>query len=121
MNQRQKSLWSLTYILILLAAIIILFYWYASENNKRIELQNRTYAADSALQTANRIDDEFRNAMNRINTYAYFVGESLSEPVVTSQRLNDMEEKSLFDAFWFVDAETGSLMADGQTADVVGP
>ncbi len=118
MNQRQKSLWSMTYILILLAAIIILFYWYASENNKRIELQNRTYAADSALQTANRIDDEFRNAMNRINTYAYFVGESLSEPVVTSQRLNDMEEKSLFDAFWFVDAETGSLMADGQTADV---
>ena len=90
MKRSKKSLWNMISVLILLVVVIGMFYWYSEENNKRIEVQNRTYAGDSALQTSNRVNDEFRNALSRISTYAYFTGESLSEPVVTSRMLAGM-------------------------------
>lgn len=116
MNRKHKSLWNVTYILILLIAIIILFYWYTSSNDRRIEAQNRTYASDLALQTASRIDDEFKNALNRINTYAYFIGESLSEPTVPAEMLEDVTSVSLFDAFRFIDAD-GIYSSDDMPTD----
>ena len=118
MKGSKKSLWNVTYLMFLLVAIIILFYWYSAQNDKRIEAQNRTYATDAARQTGNRIGDEFKNALNRINTYAYFLGEGLSEPVVTSQMLQDMVKNSLFDAFRFASADGAYLVSDGSMMDV---
>lgn len=118
MKHSKKSLWNVTYLLFLLAAIIILFYWYSAQNDKRIEAQNRTYAMDTAMQTGNRINDEFKNALNRISTYAYFLGEGLSEPVVEPQMLQDMAQNSLFDAFRFASADGAYLVSDGSTIDV---
>ena len=118
MKRSKRSLWNFTYLLFLLAAVIILFYWYAAKNDKRIERQNRTYATDTAKQTSNRIGDEFANALNRISTYAYFCGEGLTQPEVTSQMLTDMAENSLFDAFRFAAADGTYLVADGTTTDV---
>lgn len=118
MKPKQKSLRSTGYILALLLIVIILFYWYSAANNKRIEEQNRIYAADSARQTVNRIEDEFRNAESRIHTYAYFLGESLHEPAVTPEMLTDMAKDSLFDAFRFVDREGKYLTGDGSTFQV---
>ena len=118
MKRSKKSLWNMISVLILLVVVIGMFYWYSEENNKRIEVQNRTYAGDSALQTSNRVNDEFRNALSRISTYAYFTGESLSEPVVTSRMLAGMTKNSLFDAFRFAYADGTYLTADGTLINV---
>ena len=80
----RKSLREIGYVLVLLAVIIVLFGWYTSQNRKRMEERNKNYGADSARLLAVKIDDELNNAKNLINTYAYFVGESLTEPAVTT-------------------------------------
>lgn len=118
MKRSKKSLWNITYLLFLLAAVIMLFYWYAAQNDKRIESQNRIYATDSAKQTGNRVGDEFKNALNRIKTYSFFLGESLAEPVVEMQTLTDISQTSLFDAFRFVDRNGTCIMTDGSTINV---
>ena len=82
MKGRKKSLQEVGYVLLLLVAIIILFRWYTVQNSRRMEERNKNYAADSAHLKATQIDDELSNALNLINTYTYFLGESLNEPVV---------------------------------------
>ena len=74
MHRMRKTIQSIIYILILLTAIICLFYWYSHQNSRRIERQNLTYAADSAQQMAGHIENELQNALNRISTYAYYIG-----------------------------------------------
>ena len=80
----KKSLQQIIYVPFLLLAVIILFQWYTTRNRQRIEEQNKNYAADAAQMKADQIDGELRNALNRITTYAYFVGESMEEPVITT-------------------------------------
>ncbi len=118
MKRSKKSFWNFTYLLFLLAAVIILFYWYAAQNDNRIERQNRTYATDTAKQTSNRIGDEFKNASNRISTYAYFLGEGLSSPEVKHQMLTDMSQNSLFDAFRFAAVDGAYLVSEDNITDV---
>ena len=92
---RTKSSWrNILYIFLLMAAIVVLFYWYSSANSKRIESQNLNYAMDSTRQTAKRISGEFSNALLRIRNYAYILGTSPSEPVITKELLDGMEENA---------------------------
>ncbi len=116
--KRKKPLQEIIGIVFLLAAIILLFFWFTDRNSKRTEKQNRDYAADSARMKSVQIDDELNNALSRINTYAYFVGEGLTEPVVTVQMLEKMEENTQFDAIMFTDANGIDYTSDGRTADV---
>lgn len=116
--KKKKPLQEIIYAVFLLAAIILLFFWFTERNSKRTEEQNRAYAADSARLKSVQIDDELNSALNRINTYAYFVGESLTEPVITAQMLEKMEENSQFDAIMFTDANGIDYASDGRTADV---
>ena len=99
MNGKKKSIQGAVGTLVLLIAILLMFVWYSSENNRRIERQNKNYAADSARQKAGHIESEFENALSRISTYAYFLGESLYEPKVTVGMLQGMAENSLFDSY----------------------
>ncbi len=117
--KKKKSLQEFIYAVFLLGAIIILFFWFTAQNSKRTEKQNRDYAADSARMKAEQIDDELNNAMSRIDTYAYFVGESLTEPKITAQMLEKMEENSQFDAIMFTDLDGVDYASDGRTADVM--
>ena len=73
--KRKKTLQQVGYVLVLLAAIIILFQRYTTQNRVRIEQRNKNYAADAAHLKAEQIDGELTNALGRINTYAYFLGE----------------------------------------------
>lgn len=114
---RKKSLQQVVYVVFLLAAIVVLFQWYTSRNRERIEERNKNYAADAAQLKADQIDGELRNALNRITTYAFFVGESMEGTVVTAQTLADMEEKMIFDALMYTDAEGVDYASDGRTAD----
>ena len=114
----RKSLQQVVYVLLLLAAIVVLFQWYTTRNRARIEERNRNYAADSAQLKAVQIDGELSNALSRINTYAFFIEESLSEPVVSTQTLQKIEENSMFDTVLFTDGNGIDHASDGRTADV---
>lgn len=116
--KKKKTLQEIIYVLFLLAAIAILFGWYTVQNSRRMEQRNKNYAADSAKLKADQIDEELSNALSRINTFAYFVGESLTEPVVTPQMLAKMEENSQFDALMFTDLKGVDYASDGRTSNV---
>ncbi len=116
--KEKKPLQEIAYAAVLLVAIILLFFWFTTRNSERTEEQNKNYAADSARLKSEQINDELNNALNRIDTYAYFVGEGLTEPVVTAQMLAKMEENSQFDAIMFTDAAGIDYASDGRTADV---
>ena len=109
---KKKSLQDIVYVFFLLVAIIVLFHWYTTRNQERIEERNKNYAADSAQIKADQIDKELSNALNRIRTYSYFVGEGLNEPVITAQMLKRMEENSTFDAMIFTDVEGTDYASD---------
>ena len=114
---KRKYLQKWAYVVLLLIGIIILFQWYATQNRKRIGERNKDYAADSARQTAEKIDKELSNALNRISTYSYFVGESLTEPEITAQMLEEIKDNSLFDTLIFTDAEGMNHVYDGRVSD----
>ena len=62
------------------------------QNSIRMEERNKNYAADSARQTAEQIDEELNNALDLIKTYTFFIGESLNEPVLTRQMLRNWKK-----------------------------
>lgn len=117
MRKKKNLLQSVLYAAVLLAAMIVLFYWYTAQNRARIAEQNRNYAEDAALQTAQRIDDDFKNGLDLINTYAYFIGISLSEPTIDMDDLKTIENNSVFDAIRFTDMEGKTYSSDGRSVD----
>lgn len=118
--KKKVSLQSIVCAALLFAAIILLFFRFSMQVSIRTEEQNKDYAADSARLKSEQINDELNNAMSQIKTYAYFVGESLTEPVVTTEMLNKMEENAVFDAVIYTDANGIDHASDGRTADVTG-
>ena len=116
--KNKTSMREVLYAAVLLAAIILSFFWFSTQTRNRTEEQNKDYAADSARLKSEQIDEELNNALSQINTYAYFVGESLTEPVITAAMLEKMEEYSYFDAILFTDKEGIDYASDGRTADV---
>lgn len=110
----------IVFAVILLVAVILLFLRFNVQTSSRIEWQNKDYASDSAKLKTEQIDEELSNALRQINTYAYFVSESLTEPVITEEMLKQMEESSYFDAIMFTDKEGIDHSSDGRTADVTG-
>ncbi len=117
MRKRRRLLQEIVYVLIMLAAIIVLFHWYAAQNSKRMEDRNKNYAEDSAKMKAEHIDKEFDNALDLINAYSYFLGESLNGPTLTVDILNKIEEKTLFDKLRFTDLNGNNYSSDGQVSD----
>lgn len=107
-------------MVLLLLAIIILFHWYTVQNTTRIGERNKNYAADSARQTAARIDEELNNALNLVSTYSYFMGESLTEPTVSVPLLQEVQNNSLFDAVVFTDLDGVNHAVDGHTSSAEG-
>ena len=116
--KKRKPIQEIIFALILLFAMVLLFFRFTTRNSSRTEEQNRDYAADSAQMKSEQVDDELNNALNQIRTYAYFVGEGLTQPVVTTQMLNRMEENSRFDAVMFTDVKGVDHASDGRTSDV---
>lgn len=117
MKEKKKSLQEVGYVLILLVAIIFLFQWYTTQNRKRMESRNKNYASDSARQIATRIDDELNNALNLINTYTYFLGNSLTHPEISADMLKQIGDNTLFDALVYTDLNGLNHALDGRTSD----
>lgn len=116
MKGKKKPVQDIIYVVFLMGAMLILFYWYTVQNSERIKEQNKNYAADSAHLKAVQINDEFKNALDLIKTYSYFISKSLKEPVVTSKMLKDIESNSMFDVIRFTDLEGTTYASDGRTA-----
>ncbi|MCM1283537.1 MAG: response regulator [Muribaculaceae bacterium] len=116
--KKKLSVWVMIFIAFLFVAIIFMFFWFTSQNSRRTEEQNRIYAADSARLKAEHIDNELSNALSQVNIYAYFVGESLTEPTITADMLGTMEEHSQFDAIMFTDIDGTDATSDGRTAEM---
>lgn len=116
--KKTKPVQEIVYAVFLLTAMILLFLWFTSQNSRRTEEQNRDYAADSARMKSQQIDNELNNALSRIETYAYFVGEGLTEPAVTAEMLAKMEENSQFDTILFTDLNGVDYASDGRISNV---
>ncbi len=118
--KKERYLHRVMHIVLLLVAVVILFHWYMAQNRKRVENQNKNYAADSAHQMADRVDEELNNALNLINTYTYFLGENSTGPKITAQMLKEIENNSLFDALVFTDMDGINYTSDGRTSSAAG-
>lgn len=118
MKKRKRSLPEIIYGVFLIISFILVFFWFMEQNSRRTEEHNRDYAVDSARLKSEHIDEELDNALNQINTYAYFMGESLTEPVITPQMLERLEKNSQFDAILFTDLDGMDYASDGRTVDV---
>ncbi len=94
--KKKNYLYKVIYVILLIIAIIILFRWYATQNRSRMEERNKNYAADSARQIANKIDDELSNALKEVN------------------------ENMLFDVLVYTDADGINHSSDGKTSDASG-
>ncbi len=113
----KKTLQEVISVVVLLIAIVILFQWYTVQNKARIEEQNKNYAADSAWQTAVKINEELNNALDLIKTYTFFIEKSLTEPSVSPQMIRDLEQNSMFDACIFTDVHGKNYTSDGRTSE----
>ena len=120
MKGKRKLLQQIAYVVLLIVGVVVLFHWYTTQNSQRMEERNKDYAADSARQTASKIDEKLENALNLIDTYTYFIGESLTKPEITSQRLSEMEDNMLFDALVFTDSTGANHSSDGRTSNGAG-
>ncbi len=117
MDKKKKTIWQIGPVLLVLVAMTVLFYWYTGENRERMEERNKNYAADSARVTAYRIDEELTSGLSHINTYAYYLGQSLKSPEVDVPMLKRMEENVLFDAMLFTERDGTDHTAGGLTSD----
>ncbi len=115
--KRKKLLQDILIVVFLLIAVVVLFCWFTAKNSVRMEEQNKRYASDSARQTMTRINEEMNNGLALITTYAYFVGEGLSAPVIDKQLLQEIEHNALFDAVLFTDPSGINHTSDGRTSD----
>ncbi len=118
--KQKKYMQKIIYVILLLAAIMILFQWYTTQNRIRVEDQNKNYASDSARQMADHIDEKLNNALDLINTYTFFLGNSLTEPEITNQMLQEIKDNLLFDTLVYTDSEGINHVSDGQTSDAFG-
>ncbi len=117
MKQQNKTWKLIIYALLFLVAVIILFFIYTTQNQARIQEQNRVYAEDCARQMVNRIESEFDNALQRIQNSAYLVSSGVSVPNINAQVLKGLEANTTFDAIRFTDADGINLASNGRTND----
>lgn len=117
MKNSKRSWKNIIYILVVFIAVVLVFSWYSAVNKDRIEEQNLNYAIDSAQQTARRLDGEFRGASQRVRTYTYLIEYAEAISNITPKLLKELEDISVFDAFWYINADGTGMSSDGTTYD----
>ena len=117
MRQHQKTWQPIIYALFFLIIVLVLFYIYTTQNMERIQEQNRVYAEDSARQTAERIESEFDNALQRLQNCAYLVSARGNGSEIDAQVLRELEKNTTFDSIRFTNGDGVNLASDGKTND----
>ncbi len=117
MEQQRKTKQHIIYAVLFLIAVLVLFYIYTAQNRVRIQEQNRIYAKDCARQTADRIESEFDNSLQRIQNAAYLVSNSGESSEISTELLKELEENTTFDAVRFTNADGVNLASNGDKND----
>lgn len=117
MRQQNKTWQPVVYAFVFLAVVLVLFYVYTTQNKARIQEQNRIYAEDCARQTANRIESEFNNALQRIHNSACLVGMNGNSSEINARLLKELEDNTTFDAIRFTRADGVNFASNGDTND----
>ena len=118
-EQKSRSVvWEIVFILALMAFISISFLIFLRDNNRRIVEQNNSFVQAAAEQTADRINDLVDMSRHNVALMAHLYGSTMTEPVVDTEILKDMIERSSFDYVEFISADGMDLTADGRTADL---
>ncbi len=117
MRQHKKTWQPIIYALFFLIIVLVLFYTYTTQNMERIQEQNRVYAEDSARQTAERIESEFDNALQRLQNCAYLVSARGNGSEIDAQVLRELEKNTTFDSIRFTNGDGVNLASDGKTND----
>ncbi len=112
MGKKLKVL-SAVFSVLLLCLVVAVFYRFTDQNHDRIEEQNRVYGEDAAIQTARRLDAQFRGAQNLMQAYSAFLSDTLQKPEVTASMLENLEKSSPFDGVRFTSAKGETLSSRG--------
>lgn len=102
------------FFLIIFCLILALFYRFSVQNAKRIQHQNLEYADDSARLLAIRLNEQFKGSQHLIETYAYFMGQTIKNEPVATRLLKEMETNTYFDAIRYTNRDGEMLTASGE-------
>ena len=119
MSKENRSLLLKTAFIIALAVFIaVSFYTFIRDNNRRILEQNDNFIESVTQQTGARIDDLIDMAQSNVEIMAHLYAAVMPSPVVDSEMLKDMIDRSPFDYVEFISSDGMDLTADGRTADL---
>ncbi len=104
-------------VMVLLCAVVASFFDFTEENRMRILDQNQKYVYDTAIQTANRVEDMLEARSTTLNLMSLTVAETIKEPWIGQDLLKLLQETSVFDYVEFIDANGLNYNAEGQTSD----
>ncbi len=102
----------------ILLFIAFSFIAFIRSNNQRILEQNNSFIESVTEQTGNRINDLISMAQSSVEIMGSLYGTTMPEPVVDSEMLQDMIDRSTFDYVEFISRDGIDLTADGRTADL---
>lgn len=106
---------------VLLAGIVLLilalFLLFMRMNYGRILELNGNYVQDTATHTARQLDKVLQEAMQSVEDMAYWYGQSLAEPDVTVEQLQELTEHTGFDYVRFTGLDGQNLTADNRSSD----
>lgn len=114
-GKKSSKVFEIIFYMLFVSLIILLFYRFTVQNSIRIQEQNKVYAADSARQIAEQIDDQITNASELIHTYTFFLEKAIDKPDVPTFLLAQLEKNSPFDGITFTNTEGINFSPDGQT------
>lgn len=117
-KERRRLLSEIIFVLALLAFIIYSFYAFMRDNNKRVTEQNDSFIREATVQTAVRLNELFERAQSNVELMAHLYSSVMTEPVIDTDTLKDMTDRSLFDYVEFISPDGQDLAADGSTADL---
>ena len=112
------SLWDAIVIGVLLVFVFVSFYLFVRDNRARILAQNDNFIQAATRQKADRLDDLVDTAMMDAQAMAHLYGQTLTEPKVEPDMLEDITARTNFDYAEFIDKNGMDLTADGNSVDL---
>lgn len=116
-QQRKYFIGSIFAVIMAFVACISAFFSFQDANYERIVNNNMVYIQDSAIQEANQVEKEMQNAKKLIvaisHQYANLI--EMDYENTTLQRLEILEDKTLFDRISFVTPNGVDTSLDGET------
>lgn len=120
-NVNSVNIWkNVVVTCLMMCMVVIAFRVFSRANQQRIEAQNAGYLEDSAVQTAQRIDNILLREQGSIKTVAYLVGSGMSSPTVDLRKLDVVAENAPFSHVEFINQDGLVYQEENGYVDVSG-